>query len=195
MRITGGSACGLKISTLSGRDIRPTADRVRESLFQILSVKFGHDWSGIRVLDLFAGSGSLGIEALSRGAEHAVFADISPRSLDCIRNNLAKPRFLSGSTLLRLDVRKARPAWRALKPHAPFDLVLADPPYSRDFPRHILSLAGSFPLLAPQGVVVIEEFRSVEMPETVKGEKGRLVLDDRRTYGQTLLCFYCLHSG
>jgi 16S rRNA (guanine966-N2)-methyltransferase len=195
MRITGGRACGLKISTLSGRDIRPTADRVRESLFQILSVRFGHDWSGVRVLDLFAGSGSLGMEALSRGAEHAVFADISPRSLACIRNNLAQTGFLSLSTLLRLDVRKARPAWRALKPHAPFDLLLADPPYSRDFPGHIISLACSFPLLVPQGLLVIEEFRGVEMPETVKAEKGKLVLDDRRTYGQTLLCFYSLHSG
>jgi len=195
MRITGGSACGLKISTLAGRDIRPTSDRVREALFQILSVKFQHDWSDLRVLDLFAGSGSLGIEALSRGAEYVVFADMSSRSTGCIRQNLEKTGFLSRAFLARIDIRRQKPACRALMPHAPFDLVLADPPYKRGFGSRVISLVASCPLLSDQGLLVLEEFSGADVPGPREVERAGLMLEDTRCYGQTSLHFFRIRNS
>jgi len=192
MRVTGGAACGLRISTLPGRDIRPTSDRVREALFQILSVRLDYHWSGVRVLDLFAGSGALGIEALSRGAAHVVFADSSPRSLECIRDNLGKTGFTDEADLLRIDIRRQKAACRALYDHAPFDLVLADPPYDRNFIPAILRLAMSCPLLHKDGILVIEELRGSEVTASVESPCRGPVLEDIRTYGQTSLYFFRL---
>lgn len=190
MRITGGEAGGLRISSVPGRDIRPTSDRVREALFQILSVKLDYDWSGNNVLDLFAGTGSLGIEALSRGAEHAVFADISPRSLKCVRANLEKTTMLSVSALCRLDLEKTRSAARILERYAPFSIVFADPPYGHDLWTHIFRLAHCFPLMKNDGWLVMEEFRGTDMPNDVSVHEGRLGLEDIRSYGQTSLYFF-----
>ncbi len=190
MRITGGEVCGLKISTLSGRDVRPTSDRVREALFQILTVKLAHDWSGVRVLDLFAGSGSLGIEALSRGAEHAVFADSSRRSLECVKRNLEKTGFLSCAHLIRLDLRRPGAACRILSPLSPFDLVLADPPYSKGFPASVFRLSASMPLVDRGGILVMEEFSRVSLPSVYDIPGCTLTLEDVRHYGQTSLYFF-----
>ncbi len=190
MRITGGKACGLKISTLSGRDVRPTSDRVREALFQILTVKMAYDWSGVCVLDLFAGSGSLGIEALSRGAEYAVFADFSRRSLECVKKNLEKTGFWSCVHLIRLDMRRPSTSCRILSPLVPFDLVLADPPYSRGFPASVLTLSASMPLVARGGILVIEEFSRARVPSIDDIPGCTLTLEDIRRYGQTSLYFF-----
>lgn len=190
MRITGGRAGGFRISSVPGRDVRPTSDRVREALFQILSVKLDYDWSGANILDLFAGSGSLGIDALSRGAEHAVFADVNPRSLKCVRANLEKAGMLSMSVLCRLDLRRIRVAAQMLGRYAPFSLVFADPPYGHDLYVYVFRLLQHIAMLENNGWLVMEEFKGTEMSHEVQLHDGRLVLEDVRSYGQTSLYFF-----
>ncbi len=190
MRITGGHACGRRISTLKGGDIRPTSDKVREALFQILTVRFEGEWHGKNVLDMFAGSGTLGIEALSRGADSAVFADNSPRALGCIKSNLKALGLADRAVTLRADFRKPASAWTRLEAQAPFSLVLADPPYKRGFDRAVLKFVSDYPLLAPDGVLVLEEFAGIKVPNHIAGESMSLKLDDTRRYGQTAVFFF-----
>ena len=195
MRITGGDACGRKITTLKGRDIRPTSSRVREALFQILSVRFIDAWQMQKVLDLFAGSGTLGIEALSRGAARAVFADGSTQALDCIRSNLKCLGLSGASSLVKTDIKKKASTWNRLEKYAPFSLVFADPPYGKGFAGNVLELAASFPLLAPDGVLVLEESGRADISGKAAGEAGTLVMRDKRKYGQTALYFFHLDKA
>ncbi len=190
MRITGGRAKGRRISTLKGLDVRPTTDKVREALFQILTARHGVEWQDHQVLDLFAGSGSLGLEALSRGAEKAVFVDSSSRALDCIRKNLKSGGFDSPGTLLRADLKKTRAAWNRLKCLAPFGIVFADPPYNMGLGQDVLAFCARFPVVEPGGMLVVEEFGRVELPDRVSGDACTLELVDQRRYGQTALFFY-----
>ncbi len=190
MRVTGGRACGLKISIPPGRGIRPTSDRVREALFQILSVKFDFNWEGKRVLDLFAGSGALGIEALSRGAADVIFVDVSARALAGVKNNLDLTGFTRSAVLLKADIRSAGLMKKKLFNHCPFDLILADPPYSKGLGGAVTTLVEEMPLLSPGGWLVIEEFSCAELPEQMNFDTGRAVLEEIRTYGQTSVFMY-----
>jgi 16S rRNA (guanine966-N2)-methyltransferase len=118
MRVVAGNFKGRKLHAPLGLDVRPTADRVREALFQVLG-----DVQGLRVLDLFAGTGALGIEAISRGAADAVFVDSDPRAIQAVRRNLE-------ATGIAAHVHKWEAlAFLATRP-GPFDLVFLDPPYS-----------------------------------------------------------------
>src|SRR5512139_301286 len=118
MRVIGGSARGRQLASFSGRDIRPTPDRVREALFSILYSKRG-PLTGCTVLDLFAGSGALGIEALSRGARHVWFVDRSPQAIATIRQNLKRCRMADHATVITVDLRGALPELTAA---GPFDV-------------------------------------------------------------------------
>lgn len=188
MRVIAGKAKGRQLAAPRGRITRPTSDRVREALFSILGARV----PGSRVLDLYAGTGALGIEALSRGAAHATFVDRDARAVAVIRMNLANCGLAHDATVVRADVRAAL---RDLARRGEtFDLVFFDPPYlSAEWPRCLLDLPA---VLAPDGIVVREAgARAVEAGEpggaVEAGEAGdRLVEKDRREYGGTVLAFY-----
>jgi 16S rRNA (guanine966-N2)-methyltransferase len=176
LRITGGRLAGRRLS-VPRSDVRPSADRVRESLFARLG-----SLAGKRVLDLFAGSGALGFEALSRGAEQVVFVDRSPAVLATLRANAEALRVLDAVMLCRGE---ARAVLRRLAGGAPFDLVFLDPPYAGG------ALAGALPalmeaeLLAPDALVVAESDRR-HPPEPTAG----LAVIDERRYGDTLITWF-----
>jgi len=180
MRVIGGAARGRRLKVPKGQAVRPTAARVKESLFNILP----HDFSGLRVLDLFAGSGNVSIEALSRGAAKAVLIDESPRSAAVIRDNLSRLGLNE-----RADVWTA-PVFRSLRKLAKsgetFDLIFLDPPYDRELVGATLSAIGQCHLLSGAGRVVAEH----SAREAVKTRYENLVLNDQRRYGDTLLSFF-----
>src|SRR5271156_5380715 len=127
MRVVGGRLKGRNLASPSSRDIRPTADRLRESLFNILVHAFADPITGARVLDLFAGTGALGIEALSRGATFALFIDESAQARALIRENVAALGLGGASRIFRRDATKLGDA----HPIEAFSLVFLDPPYGR----------------------------------------------------------------
>lgn len=172
LRIVAGSAGGRRIDVPAGSSTRPTSDRVREAVFNALESLGAVD--GARVLDAFAGSGALGIEALSRGAAHATFADLDPQAVAVVNRNLAALGLAGEATVL------TRPAERALAPGGPFDLVLLDPPYAYDGWDGLL--AELVAVLAADAVVVIESDREVGLPAGLVGIRTK-------TYGGTVVQF------
>jgi 16S rRNA (guanine(966)-N(2))-methyltransferase RsmD len=181
MRITGGELGGRTLKAPRGLATRPTADRVRQALFNILSPLP----AGARVLDLYAGSGALGIEALSRGAALAVFVEESPRAAAVLLANLADLGLSGRSQLLRLPVRRAL---RELQALAPFDLIFADPPYQAGLlPDLLTQLGGPWrSLIREGGLVIVEHLEKQALLPTY----GELARADHRCYGQTALSFY-----
>ena len=183
MRITGGSWRGRQIAAPRGRDVRPSSDRVRESLFSILQHNdFGRPGGpvlpGARVLDACAGTGALGIEALSRGAEHATFFDVAGSSLDCVRENLVMLGAGPRATVRSTDATTPPPA----RPGEACDLVLLDPPYRSDVAARALPALAGRDWLAPDAIIVIEHGDG-EPPEIPDG----FTEVDRRSYGTTSL--------
>lgn len=174
MRVTGGELAGRKLGNPPD-GVRPTSDRVRESLFARLG-----SLEGARVLDLYAGTGSLGIESLSRGAEVVVFVDKSGRSLAGLRGNLKRLELMDRCEVLRGEgVAMAR---RLSGQDRRFDLVLLDPPYASDEVARALAEIAEGRLLAEGGQVVVESPKR----HPVDPVDGLVVLDERR-YGDTLL--------
>lgn len=180
MRVVAGRFGGRTLVAPSGSGTRPTPDRVREALFSILG-----DVSGARVLDLWAGTGALGIEALSRGATHATFVESGKPAIAALRKNLDA---LGIRDEARLVVARVESLPRKLEEHASFDLVLADPPYAavRDgsAPRAIAALVAAGWLAA--GAPLVLEHASADAPPAIAG----LVATDSRRYGDTSLSFY-----
>jgi 16S rRNA (guanine966-N2)-methyltransferase len=153
MRIVGGRLRGRTLRGPADPAIRPTADRLRESLFNILAHAYGDPVTGARVLDLFAGTGALGLEALSRGAAFALFVDDGVKARALIRGNV-EALGLGGTTrLFRRDATKLGPA----HPVEPFSLVFADPPYGRGLAGTALVSARDGGWLAPDALAVVEE--------------------------------------
>lgn len=177
MRIVGGSHGGRVLKAPPGRDTRPTSEKVREALFNILgSVEGDH------VLDLFAGSGGLGIEALSRGAAHATFVDGGKPALTAVRANLQDLGFSNRARVIAGDavVQAAR-----LVPEQPWRIVFIDPPYASDLAtRSALALPVSH--LAPDAVIVIEHDRRNAPPDAL----GSLLRTDQRRYGDTMISLF-----
>ena len=172
LRIVAGRAGGRRIDVPPGTGTRPTSDRVREAVFNALESLDAVE--GARVLDAFAGSGALGIEALSRGAGHATFADTDPQAIEVVRRNLGALDLASDATVV------ARAAERSLAPSGPFDLVLLDPPYAYDGWDDLLAAVAA--VLSSDGVVVIESDRDVPLPPGLVGIKSK-------TYGGTVVQF------
>lgn len=172
MRITGGELSGRRLRAPRGA-VRPTADRVREALFARLG-----PLAGARVLDLFAGSGALGIEALSRGAGGAVFVDRSASAVAQVRANLRALGLETRARVWHLDALRA--VERLASAGERFELVFVDPPYASDLARRALERLAEAGLLAPDGLVVVEEDRR-HPPAEVPG----LVRVDERRYGDT----------
>ncbi len=132
MRVIAGKARSLPLKTVPGQDTRPTTDRIKETLFNILNPEL----VGARFLDLFAGSGAIGIEALSRGSASACFVDSSRAACEVIRANLAFTHMTEEAEVICADVFKAL---ARLSAGAPFDLIFMDPPYHRDLEKQVLS--------------------------------------------------------
>lgn len=171
MRIIAGKHRGKVLATFEGIGVRPTPDRVKESLFQILS---GHI-VGARVLDLFAGSGALGLECLSRGAREVVFNDSSKESVALLKKNLAACK--ESGEVHSLDFAACLKTLSG-----EFDLIFCDPPYRLDLSDTILNLICERGLLKRDGLVVYESEREISIPET-------FTLADKRTYGRVKIFF------
>jgi 16S rRNA (guanine966-N2)-methyltransferase len=180
MRVISGKAKGRRLIAPKGSAVRPTADRIKESLFNILP----RDFSGMKILELFAGTGNVSIEALSRGAEGVVLVDASERSARIIRENLRRVGFTDRAQVW------AMPARRALNGLArqgqKFDLIFLDPPYDQKLVGRSLELIASIHPLEPSALVVAEH----SVREPVKLSYGLLSLNDQRRYGDTLLSFF-----
>jgi 16S rRNA (guanine966-N2)-methyltransferase len=172
MRVVAGEFKGRRLRAPAGRSTRPTADRVREALFSILG-----PLDGERVLDLYAGSGALGIEALSRGASGAVFVDSDPRAVAAIRHNLDAVK--AAAPVHRRDAL----AYLREASERPFDLVFLDPPYSS-----ALELAG--PLSRRLPAVVSKDARIVSESDKRNPLELSLPLVDERVYGDTRIAIH-----
>jgi 16S rRNA (guanine966-N2)-methyltransferase len=153
MRIVGGQHRGRALAAPRGREIRPTSDRLRESLFNVLVHAHGNPVTGARVLDLFAGTGALGLEAMSRGAAFALFVDEGAQARALIRENVATLGLGGTTRIFRRDATKLG----AAHPIEPFSLVFLDPPYGRGLAGPALTSARSGGWLAPHALVVVEE--------------------------------------
>jgi 16S rRNA (guanine966-N2)-methyltransferase len=182
MRIVGGRLKGRSLAAPSGHATRPTADRVREAIFNILI----HGIEGLtiadaRVLDLFAGTGALGLEALSRGARFCQFIDDTAAARGVIRENADALGLIGQCKIWRRDATRLGPC----APQPPFDLIFADPPYGKKLGEKALASLVSGGWLAPQAVIVLEEFVSAEV-----ALPAAITLSDRRVYGDTQILFY-----
>ena len=178
MRVITGSARGRKLKSLEGLETRPTADRVKEGIFNIIQF----DLEGRRVLDLFAGTGQMGIEALSRGARSADFIDTRPDCIKVIGGNVRHTGFAQVSRVHQMDY--AAFLGRAKKES--YGLIFLDPPYGNGFLQHALKLIFERDLLMEGGLIVCEGLRTEDMPgNTGAYEKGREYL-----YGKSRIQLY-----
>ncbi len=182
MRIVGGKFKGRALASPSGPGTRPTSDRVRESIFNILAHGIdGFALEGARVMDLFAGTGALGLEALSRGARFCQFVDESAEARGLIRRNADSLGVIGQCKIWRRDATKLGPC----APQTPFDLAFADPPYGKVLGEKALVSLVEGGWLTPGSVVMLEEAKEV----TVADVRG-LTLLDQRAYGDTQVRFY-----
>jgi 16S rRNA (guanine966-N2)-methyltransferase len=156
MRIVGGRLRGRALAAPKSQAIRPTADRLREALFNILVHAYGDPVTGARVLDLFAGTGALGLEALSRGAAFALFIDDAAEARALLRENVAALGLGGVTRIFRRDAFKLGPA----HPIEPFSLAFLDPPYGRGLAEAALASARAGGWLTPAALIVVEEAAS-----------------------------------
>lgn len=153
MRIVGGQYRGRSLAGPKSQAIRPTADRLRESIFNILMHAYGDPVSGARVLDLFAGTGALGLEALSRGAAFVLFVDDGAEARALLRENTTTLGVGGATRIFRRDATKLGPA----HPVEPFSLAFLDPPYGKGFAELALASAREGGWLTPDALVIVEE--------------------------------------
>ena len=160
MRIGGGKFRGIQVVAPSGKKTRPTGGRLKKSLFDILALRL----ADARVLDLFAGAGALGLEALSRGASHVTFVERNRAAANAIRKNLEKLRLTKQAELLQRDAESAIKFLGG--GHEAFDLVLLDPPYRADNHAALLQKIGSASLAKPGGLVILEHHHKTPLADT-----------------------------
>lgn len=187
MRVVAGTAKGRKLKAPKTPGTRPVMDRVKTALFDILARRV----KGTRFLDLFAGTGSIGIEALSRGATAATFIELGPEALRCVRDNLATTGFTGQSEVLRTDAFKFLESAQAAGRR--YDIVYVAPPQYQGLAAQALTQLDASPLTEPGGLVIVQvdpregaEVRAVPL--------HTLAESDERRYGSTLLLFYD-HAG
>jgi 16S rRNA (guanine966-N2)-methyltransferase len=176
LRVIAGHYRGTRLYTPSGEAIRPTSDRLRESIFNII----GPQIRGKRILDLFAGTGAMGIEALSRGATHAVFIDNNAQSLDLIHRNIEKISAHERTTVIALD---ATHDLSCLRKHAAIDIIFMDPPYRQGYIHKALQNLAALP--SCNSMIVVEHAAK----DTLNDLPAGLFLKDQRRYGKTLVSF------
>ena len=179
MRIIAGAFRGRRLASVgkgdTGAHLRPTADRVRESLFNVLTSSFGDPCAGAQVLDLFAGTGALGLEALSRGAAQAVFVENGRTALGLLRQNITLCDVSDRARILQRDARKIGAC-----PGAAATLVFLDPPYGKALGEAALAAALAGGWIAPGALVVWEESAAITPP-------AAFALCDERRYGETVI--------
>lgn len=179
MRIVSGRLRGLKLADVGAGDpgahLRPTSDRVRESMFNLIQNSHGFDFEGVRVLDLFAGTGALGLEALSRGAARVAFVDDGAAARALLRENVEKSRAMGATDIWRRDATNLGP-----NRGAGYDLIFLDPPYGQRLGEAALASALAGNWLAPGALVVWEE-------DTTPLPPPGLTQIDQRRYGDTLV--------
>jgi 16S rRNA (guanine966-N2)-methyltransferase len=180
MRIVGGRLRGRPLTGPRTNAVRPTSDRLRESLFNILAHAYDDPVAGARVLDLFAGTGALGLEALSRGAAHALFVDDSAEGRGLLRANIDALGLGGVTKVFRRDATRLGPC----HPNAPFGLVFCDPPYGKGLADAALASARDGGWLTPDALAVVEEAAGApfEMPAGFE-------LIETRDYGETTVRF------
>ena len=187
MRIIAGSAKGRRLFSPSKQKrnlIRPTADRAREALFNIIGSKV----NGAVILDLFAGTGALGLEALSRGAASALFVDQHHEAISLINKNLAACSFLAVSTVLKRNLAGNLSFLRQYCPEQGFSIIFLDPPYKKGLGLKTLVRLGTGRFVTNCGLVIVEEDAGCKLP----AEAGLLHLYDQRCYGETGFWLYHL---
>jgi 16S rRNA (guanine966-N2)-methyltransferase len=184
MRITGGQAKGRVLASLKGWNIRPTSDRVREAIFNLI----GQDVTGFKILDLFAGTGSLGIEALSRGASRVLFIDNSLQSIKLIKKNLARSGYEPLGFVWKKDLTKGLPLRHPMLKEK-FDLIFVDPPYEKEMIPPLLGELSGRDLLGSPAIAVAESFKTEMLPEVL----GKLQMVKSRIYGETKISIYHFH--
>lgn len=180
MRVVGGELRGRRLAAPTSNDIRPTSDRLRQMLFDVLAHGYGDPVEGARILDLFAGTGALGIEALSRGARHALFIDDDPVARGLIRRNIESLGLTGSSRIFRRDATRLGDAGTV----APFSLVFADPPYGAGLGEKALAAARRGDWLTADALCVLEESGSSE----IAAIDGFDVIE-RRSVGDSQLVF------
>src|SRR3954471_2896084 len=180
MRIVGGRLKGRNLASPSSQRIRPTADRLRESLFNILIHSYGDPITGARVLDLFAGTGALGIEAISRGAAFALFVDNGAEARALLRNNIEALGLGGVTKVFRRDAGDLGPA----HPVEPFSLVFLDPPYGKKLAEKALASLRDGKWLTPGAMLVVEEAKAAEFAVLEGFEEL-----ERRAYDDTEFVF------
>ncbi len=180
MRVVGGRLRSCPIAGPKSQSVRPTSDRLREALFNILTHAYGDPVAGARVLDLFAGTGALGIEAISRGAAFALFVDESVEARALLRQNTETLGLGGVTRIFRRDATKLGPA----HPVEPFSLVFLDPPYGKGLSEKALASARDGGWLKPQALIVVEEAADAGFV----APEGFAELE-RRTYDDTEFVF------
>ncbi len=181
MRVISGTARGTKLNSIESLSTRPTLDRVKEALFNIIQTHLQDS----NILDLFAGSGALGIECLSRGAKHCTFCDKSYEAVKMLKQNLQKTKFENKGTILVNDYKKCIKTLNKNK----FDIIFIDPPYKLDIAVKSIKLILEYDILAKDGIIILET--DEEEREIRELEDINLQVYDIRKYGRVNLIFLC----
>ncbi len=181
MRVIAGRFKSRKLKFPKTKDIRPATDRLKETIFNTL----GQDLTGLEVLDVYAGMGSLGIEALSRGAKRATFIDQSAVAIRYIADNLKSLNLEAQAVILKVDALQAIPRlFRGREGHKTYDILFIDPPYNKGLVKKTLLLIEQFDILSPHGKIVVEHTRQEELPSL-----KYFFLERTNHYGITCLSF------
>lgn len=185
MRIIAGTAKGIRLKAPKGMNTRPTTDRVKESVFGILA----NDLLNAEVLDLFAGTGNLGLEALSRGAAAATFVDKQSQSIKVMMENAILTNLAGAAVICREDVMQA--LRRFNNNGKSFDLIFCDPPYNLGLMPKVLLFLDASRILREGGILVMEYSRHEKLPEGLK----RIVAYRSESYGETVVSFFTIREG
>lgn len=185
LRVISGTAKGHKLKTVKGMTTRPTSGMVKEALFNIIASEI----ESSHVLDVFAGTGSLGIEALSRGASQAVFFDKSVECCGIIKENLAHTKLADKAEVYSTDF--AAGIERLYKDGRKFDVIILDPPYNKNFIQETLKMLTKNDIIKNNGIIIAEHSVSDSLP----GSIGRLESKDTRKYGDTMITIFLAHEA
>lgn len=180
MRIIAGSAKGTRLKMVAGKHVRPTSDRVKESLFQVIGPYF----EGGLVLDLFCGTGALGLEAVSRGADRAILIDSSRASCEVARANAQSARLSEHVEIYRRDVMAG--IQQLHKRHLKFDFIFMDPPYMKNLLTPVIKKLSHFDLLSDDGIIIAEHSSESSPPE----ETGSFICYRQLNYRDTLISLF-----
>lgn len=184
MRVISGSARGTKLSSIEDTSTRPTLDRVKESLFNIISNRIDEECTA---LDLFSGSGAIGIEFLSRGAKKVVFADLSSKAIKMINQNLEKTHLKEKAEIINKDYKETLKY--LYDKSEKFDVVFIDPPYKMDISVKSLELIEKLELLKGDGIIIIETDESLRDTNEISELNTKYKIYDVRKYGRATLIF------